>query len=131
MIHEIRPYKDHGQWMFDDESRGLKRELFVGGADDILDTITANIPKADKGFNLRFADHAFPGAEICFYWKGVGQFKLLDGPEYEAGDVYFSPHLNMEGWLCPALMLYFPQAPRQLFVSASPIVAKTRRKATA
>jgi len=27
----------------------------------------------------------------------------------------------LEGWLCPALLLYFPVAPKKLFVRAEPL----------
>jgi hypothetical protein len=29
----------------------------------------------------------------------------------------------MEGWLCPALLLYFQQAPRRIFVRCDPLPA--------
>ena len=30
---------------------------------------------------------------------------------------------RMEGWLCPALLLYFEQAPRRIFVRCDPLPA--------
>jgi hypothetical protein len=30
---------------------------------------------------------------------------------------------RMEGWLCPALLLYFEQAPRRIFVRCDPLQA--------
>ena len=36
------------------------------------------------------------------------------------GNWYYSPELDMEGWLCPALLKYFDEAPRELFVQVKP-----------
>ena len=36
-INVIKPYKYHGQWVFDDPSVDLEREAFVAGADTLLD----------------------------------------------------------------------------------------------
>jgi hypothetical protein len=32
------------------------------------------------------------------------------------GNWYYSPQLDMEGWLCPALFKYFPEAPKEIYV---------------
>ncbi len=36
------------------------------------------------------------------------------------GNWYYSPDLDMEGWLCPALLKCFDKAPRELFVQVKP-----------
>jgi hypothetical protein len=105
-IHVIRPYRYSGMWVFDDARVGLSQEPFVGGADTILDTLTANIPNAEKGFTLVFSAHEFPGYQQRFDWTG---------PQ-GSGNSYRSAALNMEGWLCPALLKYFDSPPPELFV---------------
>jgi hypothetical protein len=34
------------------------------------------------------------------------------------GNWYYSAQLDLEGWLCPALLRYFAEAPKQLYVQA-------------
>ena len=61
-ILKINAYKHQGQWVFDDESRGLDKEAFVSGADSIMDMLylsargieAAFIPD-EAQFSLRFA----------------------------------------------------------------------------
>ena len=48
-INVIAPYSHLGMWVFDDKRVGLVEEPFVGGADTMIDRITAHIPNADKG----------------------------------------------------------------------------------
>jgi hypothetical protein len=105
-IHAIAPYKYHGTWVFDDPRVGLVREPFVAGADTMIDKATASIPDAAGGFVLVFSAAPFPGHQLRLQWR------RNDG----SGDWYYSPELGMEGWLCPALLKYFDQAPATLYV---------------
>lgn len=105
-INIIFPYKDQGFWMFDDESTGLQRELFVSGADVIMDMLSADLPNGENGFALVFSKDPFPGAEHKF-----------NRAEAEAGG-YWYKNESIEGWLCPALFKYFDEAPEQIYVQA-------------
>ena len=109
-INVIAPYKYLDMWVFDDPSVGLKQEPFVSGADRMIDRVVAKIPKADKGFIMLFAETAFPGHQLRLEWR------RKDG----GGNWYFSPQLSMEGWLCPALLKYFPEPPKELYVQVKP-----------
>ena len=40
----IYPYRDQGDWVFDDEAAGLKREPFVFGMPEMIDIFVKNIP---------------------------------------------------------------------------------------
>ncbi len=104
----IAPYKHHGMWVFDDSRVGLEQEPFVGGADAIMDRFAADLPQADGGFRLIFSAEPFPGYALKFDWVR---------PEM-SGNVYHSPALGMDGWLCPALLKYFAEAPPALYVKA-------------
>ncbi len=109
----VAPYKAHGMWVFDDERAGLVQEPFVGGADTILDALTAGIPDAAAGFRLVFSPEAFPGADHRFAWVR---------PEL-SGNVYRAVGGSLdggEGWLCPALLRYFDAPPAELWVQVSP-----------
>jgi hypothetical protein len=105
-INVIAPYKYLGMWVFDDPKVGLVQEPFVGGADTIIDAVISNIPNADNGFAMVFSAKPFPGYQYRLEWHRP------DG----SGNVYRLPELNMEGWLCPALLRYFDAPPKELFV---------------
>jgi hypothetical protein len=105
-INIIIPYRYEGEWVFDDERVGLSRELFVSGADQVMDLISAHIPDAHSGFRLTFAATPFPGYQHKFIWKRR---------EFD-GNWYYSDKLDKEGWLCPALFKYFETAPAEIFV---------------
>ena len=109
-IITIHPYKHRGLWVFDDDSVGLLREPFVSGADVIIDRLVEAIPNAEQGFTLLFSAYAFPGYQAELEWRRE------DG----AGNWYYSPALDAEGWLCPALFNYFEQAPKKIYVQCMP-----------
>ncbi len=95
--------------------RGLVQEAFVGGADNIIDLLTgSHIPDADNGFVLLFSGAEFPGSQHHVEWKR----------EERNGNIYYSPALQVEGWLCPALLRYFERAPDKLFIQVKPLPRK-------
>jgi hypothetical protein len=112
-INIIAPYKHHGIWVFDDPHVGLVREPFVSGADRMIDRVVADIPDAASGFSLIFSASPFPDHQYRLEWRRS---------EY-GGNWYHSAQLGLEGWLCPALFRYFPEAPKQLFVQVRPRAA--------
>jgi len=113
-IFVIKPYKWNGMWVFDDERIGLDKEPFVGGADTMIDAAVElkGIQNADDGFLMIFSAGPFPDADFDLEWVREegggnvykGQFEV-EGEEQE-----------MEGWLCPALTLYYPDPPQKLYV---------------
>ena len=110
-IQIIKPYLYAGTWVFDDETTGLIREPFVEGADAIIDLMVKDMEYAEEGFKLIFSDSPFPNYQLEL--KRVK--KEFDGWWYE------SETLQMDGWLCPALFLYFEEAPLNLYASFSSI----------
>jgi hypothetical protein len=109
-INVITPYKHHGLWVFDDPRAGLDKEPFVAGADTMIDKAVKDIPGADRGFLLVFSHVPFPGHQIQLEWRRSDA----------GGDWYYSPQLEQEGWLCPALLRYFEKAPRDIYVQVKP-----------
>src|ERR1700730_8516236 len=98
----IAPYKYEGMWVFDDPAVGLSKEPFISGIDTMIDKMVAGIPNADRGFRAIFSATPFPGHNVKFERRRA-----------EAGGTwYYSDQFKMEGWLCPALFRYFPNAPR-------------------
>ena len=112
-IHLIRPYRHLGMWVFDDERVSLVQEPFVSGADTIIDVWVADIPDAESGFRLLFSTTPFPGHTLHLEWLR----------EEHGGNWYRWPAHDMEGWLCPALFHYFPEAPRAIYAQALPMAA--------
>ena len=107
-INVIAPYKWEGIWAFDDAGVGLQKEPFVSGADDMIDVLVADIPKADAGFRLMFSGAPFPGHQVVVEWRR----------EEYGGNWYYLPNYDIEGWLCPALMKYFDYPPARIFIKA-------------
>jgi hypothetical protein len=105
-INVIAPYKHHGMWVFDDPRVGLVQEPFVAGADTMIDRVVADLPDAEHGFTMIFSSIPFPGHQFRLHWVSN------DG----GGNWYYAEQLGMKGWLCPALLRYFPEAPKQLYV---------------
>jgi hypothetical protein len=104
-LRVIHPYKHMGTWVFDDETVGLVREPFVFGADTVIEHMVASIPGAEEGFTLIFSDKPFPQFQLELEWRRE---------EFE-GNWYYSQDLDMEGWLCPALLRYFETSPPKLY----------------
>jgi hypothetical protein len=105
-INVIAPYKHQGMWVFDDSRVGLVQEPFVAGADTWIDRVVADLADADRGFTLVFSSSVFPGHQYRLDWRR----------SESGGNWYYSPALDMEGWLCPALFRYFSGTPKHLYV---------------
>ena len=103
----INAYRiDADGWAFDDESVGLKRELFVAGADKIISKMVDNFLTPTNHIIILFSASDFPGRKVVLKWlrEDVG------------GNWYAWDEQDMQGWLCPALFKYFKIAPRNIFV---------------
>ena len=113
-INVIMPYKWNGMWVFDDERVDLDKEPFVAGADTMIDTAVAmkGIQNADQGFVLVFSEYSFPDADIEISWLR----EESDGNIYQWTFEDKGEPRVMEGWLCPALNLYYPDAPKKLYL---------------
>lgn len=109
-IMVIAPYFLHGTWVFDDESVDLRQEPFVSGVPEMIDSLVADIPNARDGFRLLFSAAPFPGFQRKLTWVR----------EEMEGNWYFDAETRSEGWLCPAMLAYFSEAPAELFVKAEP-----------
>jgi hypothetical protein len=107
-INVIAPYKYLGMWVFDDPRVGLVQEPFVSGADTMIDRAVKDIPDAERGFALVFSAAPFPGCQISLQWRRAD----------DSGNWYYSPELDMESWLCPALLRYFAEAPQAIYAQA-------------
>ena len=107
-IMVIAPYRHAGTWVFDEPSRGLKREPFVAGIPEMIDEMVKDIPDAEKGFRLLFSTRPFPGHTHKLVWRRGDR----------TGNWYYSQQYQREGWLCPALLKYYREAPKEIYIKA-------------
>lgn len=112
-LNTLTPYWHSGTWVFDDDRFGLSREPFVAGADDVITRMVSGIENAREGFRLTFGTVKFPGAQVTLTRCSQG-----DGSE---GTDYHCEEYDMDGWLCPALLHYFPEPPEKIYAKASPL----------
>jgi hypothetical protein len=120
-INVIKPYKWEGMWVFDDDRVGLVKEPFVAGIPEMIESILT-IKKIDgeNGFLLLFSDGLFKGAELTIEWV---RFEY-NGDIYRIAEVFGMKVVsiqNMEGWLCPALRLYYPEAPAKIYLQVKSV----------
>ncbi|MGB8853560.1 MAG: DUF6717 family protein [Pirellulales bacterium] len=113
----LYPYLLDGHcWVFDDERTGLKEEAFVLGMTEMISRVVEakGLPQADRGFAMSFSDRPFDGHDAALDWLRPDPA----GGNWYAGEVVGE---RMEGWLCPALLLYFQDPPRRIFVRCEPL----------
>lgn len=97
-------------WVFDDPEVGLVKEPFVAGIPEMINRAVAAIPDAEKGFLAIFAATPFPGIDLT-----------LERTRAESGGTWYRwTATGQEGWLCPALFRYFPEAPEKLYIQIKP-----------
>ena len=104
-IVAIHPYKTHDMWVFDDLAAGLREEPFVSGADQIIEHMVRDFSSPDSGFTLIFSASPFPGYDLELLWVRSDL----------SGNWYHAQSIEMEGWLCPALLKYFDSPPPTLY----------------
>jgi hypothetical protein len=127
----IYPYLLGNTWVFDDPRTGLKEEAFVLGMSEMISRLveTKGIANAPKGFALTFGPEPFDGADAELTWFRSDDAQVLPGKDGSASQVFGNWYKGvvadqeMEGWLCPALGLYFKAAPARFFVKAEPLPA--------
>jgi hypothetical protein len=106
-IMMIDCYRKYGTWVFDDQARGLVAEAFVCGTQDIIDRC---MPKPSDSCRLTISANEFPGARHRVD---------LVGAEH-GGHWYLHREYGIKGWLCPALLLFFPEAPQRIWFDVQP-----------
>ncbi|MFC1497917.1 tyrosine-protein phosphatase [Verrucomicrobiota bacterium] len=110
-LHVIWPYNVQGVWAFDDKDRRLVREPFVGAINPMIDQLVTNIPNAKVGFRLLFSSGFIPEHNAKLVWvKNEGR-----------GNWYYCEKFKTRGWLCPALLKYFPEPPKEIYVRVEPL----------
>src|SRR5580704_15392976 len=100
-INVIEPYRYLEMWVFDDPKVGLSAEPFVGGADSMIDRVTANLPNADRGFVMVFSGNPFPGHQFFISngeeKRAPGTFTIHANSMPKAGSVQLSSAILKRG----------------------------------
>lgn len=113
-------------WVFDDERTGLQQEALISGTDEIIEFITKamNIPDPEAGFKLTFSDDIFDGYQLVGYWikEGFAEGMWIGDivGNWYLWNLPFQNTPGIQGWLCPALFLYFKSAPQRLYIRVDP-----------
>jgi hypothetical protein len=127
----IYPYLLGGTaWVFDDERHRLKEEAFILGTDEIIARIVEAkaIPNSAQGVALTFGPEPFD-CDVELNW--IPPAEAAEARRYavdwlpRAGNWYRGMVFgqDMVGWICPALFLYFAEAPRAIYVKIEPLPA--------
>lgn len=107
-IYSVRLYKLNGiQWVFDDPTKGIYREAFVGGASDLIDDIVKLYfpDRTDNEFVLNFSSTYFPNS------YSLSRVEMFDD---DSSDWILTSNnvLRTQGntiWLCPTLKQYYDE----------------------
>ena len=120
-IHSVKLYKlNNVQWVFDDPSKGILAEAFVGGADELIDAcFEQNGWKYNNQMNytLQFSTKDFPGATHLEF------LPLQSVPEYpsqpgmvDSGSYWICYNIDERViWLCDTLDEYIEEGDTLLF----------------
>ena len=101
-------YKKNGTWMFDDTSKNIKEEPFVGGFSELIDFVL----KEYKVFN-----GAHRGIEIEFSREREDEEMIrIDRVEILTDDWARYQYKDMEGLLCPVTLQYFGEHPDFFYI---------------
>jgi hypothetical protein len=131
-ILTIYPYQlENLCWVFDDERTGVKEEAFVLGMSEMITRLVGSkgIERAERGFALGFSLEPFEGHDVELRWLRGDDSQVFWQPDGSLGQVTGNWYggvvagQEMEGWLCPALFLYFQSPPKRIFVKADPLPA--------
>lgn len=110
-------YRSGGAWVFDEPRFGLVAEPFVLGASEIIDAIitSAGLDHRRPRVRMVFSANTFPG-----------EHAVARRLHPEHGGTWYEAQ-GRQGWLCPALFHFFPEAPEQIHVRVEPMEAGAER----
>lgn len=136
-IAVISPYQiAEGLWVFDDPARGLHAEAFVGGASEAIDAINHLAGVKGERCAMAFSAEKFPGHIASLEYvdqvnngsmysvDAATMQRLVDsGFRFPTHSTFAynappGPENPMLAWLCPSLLLYFPDPPKRIYVQS-------------
>lgn len=125
----IYPYLLDRTWVFDSPENNLKEEAFVLGMSEMITRLVKSkaTPNPRSGFALHFSNREFNDFDAELTWLRSDDSQVVPGQNGSASQVCGNWYrgiifgVEMQGWLCPALGLYFASAPARLFVRVDPL----------
>lgn len=109
-IFTIRPYRRGEVWCFDEPSLNIHAEPFVGKTNAIIDAMLIRVGLDEDSFTALFSSQRFPSPHLWLQWS----------KEEYGGNWYHDETTKLQGWLCPCLLRFFSEAPKNIYVSAQP-----------
>ena len=104
----LKIYKNQGIWMFDDESKNIEKEPFVGGFSELIDFILK-----EKG--VWAGSHR--GIDIEFSLEKEAQDMVeITKVEDMDNDWALYEYKEMQGTLCPVTLQYLGKHPDSFFI---------------
>lgn len=106
VLHQIHLEKKYNTWVFTDPRVGLVDEPFIMGMSEIIDTAVAKSGGTEDTVEstITFSSSPFPE-----------RTHVLEREFEEDGGWWYTTGED-RGWLCPALFLYFEEAPEKIYV---------------
>lgn len=104
----LQIFKKAGVWMFNDESKGIFEEPFVGGTSEIIDYILKERKiwnGSHRGIEMLFSEHKEADDMV--------QFQKIEDLPYNWAKFEYK---GMEGLLCPVTLQYFGIFPESIWV---------------
>ena len=114
-IYTLDAYRDNGMWVFDDDAVGLVKEPFVAGADIVFDHMAErHLDGTRDRVSVAFSTTPIPDYDVSATITGADGY---NGHYYKV--TKFVGDDDMVGfpfWLCPALLLYYTNAPQDIYI---------------
>ena len=102
-----------GIWSFDDPTKSLVSEPFVGVTNLVIDRMAQ-----ESGYDLK------DNPQIAIFFSATefpdSQCSLLLQSTSPSGSTYKDDKSDLLPWLCPAFFKYFPEAPISLYGHVKP-----------
>ena len=122
-LFNLNAYRKNNTWMFDDESRDIREEPFVAGADIVFDFMSGFAMDQSKDTcNIVFGATPIPEYDLHVKLnRGDGYDGHFYNVEYfkqypESNGIKLDGLHGFEFWLCPALLAFFDKAPQNIYV---------------
>lgn len=118
-INIIYPTKVVDTWIFSDKEKGLHNEPFIGETNSVIDKMIGEVlDNPEQPFQLIFSENPFPAWNYKVTHINADTFS---GNWYELQMTTIPiPDLG-KFWLCNALLKYFDEAPKEIYVKVEPL----------
>ena len=114
-IYTLDAYRENGMWVLDDDAVNLVKEPFVAGADVVFDHMSGrHLDGTRDKVSVAFSTTPIPDHDVAATITGADRH---DGHYYKI--TKFVGDDDMVGfpfWLCPALLLYYSDAPENIYI---------------